>query len=197
MLFERQYASASKRHQARPPRLEVVRAAPGVLRITDTRDDKVLFYEVAGAAAQIYDACHCGLKLNEIVATTGLTSVAVKTGLTRFLRSKLVLQIDDYYLSLATRPRNELLQRFYDSDRQGLQPAKPLIESDKSEQMADLRISAPLPRWPDKLARRMCLLRAEGRLYFLSRRARLAGTHALDCDAMGASGKPFHPSRQP
>ena len=115
-FLKRQYQHEQRRNRRRRTRLEVIRAASDVLRITDTRDDKVLFYDVAGAAAQIYDACHCGLKLDEIVATTGLTSVAVKTELTRFLRSKLVLQIDDYYLSLATRPRNELLQRFYESE---------------------------------------------------------------------------------
>ena len=117
--FERHYERARARHQAQRPRLEVVRVAPDTLRITDTRDGKMLCADFSGAAARIYDACHRGLKLGKIVQTTGLSPETVKAGLARFLRSKLVLRADDDYLSLATRPRDELLRRYFVTHRQG------------------------------------------------------------------------------
>jgi len=111
--FERHFERARVRHKAQRPRLDVVRVAPDTLRITDTRNGKMLCHDFSGAAARIYDACHCGLKLGEIVQATGLSPQTVKAGLARFLRSKLVLRVDDDYLSLATRHRDELLRRFF------------------------------------------------------------------------------------
>jgi radical SAM superfamily enzyme YgiQ (UPF0313 family) len=113
-LFKRQYERAAARHEAQRPRLDVARVAPDVLRITDTRDGKMLSYDFSGAAARIYDACHCGLKLDEIVQATGLSPQTVKAKLARFMRLRLVLRVDDDYLSLAMRPRDELLRRFLD-----------------------------------------------------------------------------------
>jgi len=117
--FEREYERARAQRKARRPRLEVMRVASDTLRITDTRDGKMLCHDFSGAAAWIYDACHCGLKLGGIVQATGLPPQTVKAKLARFLHLKLVLRVDDDYLSLATRPRDELLHRFFDTRRQG------------------------------------------------------------------------------
>ena len=110
--FACEYERARARHETQQ-RLEVARVAPDALRITDTRDGKVLCYDFSGAAARIYDACHCGSKLDEIAQATGLSPQIVKAKLGRFLRLKLVLRVDDDYLSLAMRPRDELLCRFF------------------------------------------------------------------------------------
>jgi hypothetical protein len=112
--FQRQYERTSERLETQRPRLDVTRVAPDALRITDTRGGKEVCYDFSGAAARIYDACHCGLKLEEIVQTTGLSPGTVKAKLARFLRLKLVLRVDDDYLSLAMRPRDELLRRLLD-----------------------------------------------------------------------------------
>ena len=109
----RQYVRKVARQTADQPRLDVEKVDPDTLRITDTRGGKMLFYDFSGTAAQIYDACHCGLKLGEIAQATGLSPETVKAKLARFLRLKLVLCVDDYYLSLAKRPRNELLRRLF------------------------------------------------------------------------------------
>jgi radical SAM superfamily enzyme YgiQ (UPF0313 family) len=120
--FERQYARARARHKAQRPRLDVVRVAPDTLRITDTRNGARHCHDVTGAAARIYDACHRGLKFDEIVRATGLSPQTVQARLARFLRSKLVVRVDDDYLSLAIRPRDELLRRFFLFHGPGLHP---------------------------------------------------------------------------
>jgi hypothetical protein len=133
--FERQYDRARARHKAQRPRLDVVRVAPDTLRITDTRNGAMLCRDFAGAAARIYDACHRGLKLGEIAQATGLSPQTVKARLARFLRSKLVLRVDDDYLSLAIRPRDELLRRLFVRHGQGLQlPHLPTVSPGKPEQ---------------------------------------------------------------
>ena len=111
--FARQYKRRLSRQQAEPPRLDVAKTAPDTLRITDTRNGRTRFYEFSGAAAKIYDACHGGLNLGEIAQATGLSPATVQAELARFLRLKLVLRVDGYYLSLALRPRDELLRRFF------------------------------------------------------------------------------------
>jgi radical SAM superfamily enzyme YgiQ (UPF0313 family) len=113
--FARQYRRELARRKAlRPqPRLEVERVAPDTLRITDARHGKVLSYDFSAAAARIYDTCHCGLKLDEIVQATGLSLETVKAEVEQFLKLKLVLRVDDYFLSLATRPRDELVRRYF------------------------------------------------------------------------------------
>jgi radical SAM superfamily enzyme YgiQ (UPF0313 family) len=111
--FARQYARARARHEAERPRLDVARVAPDTLRLTDTRDGQRRFYEFSGAAARIYDACHGGVKLEAIAQATGLPPETVTATLARFLRLKLVLRVEDCYLSLALRPRDELLRRFF------------------------------------------------------------------------------------
>jgi radical SAM superfamily enzyme YgiQ (UPF0313 family) len=111
--FLRAYERMRARFQSQRPRLDVIRVAPDTVRITDTRDGRRHSYDFSGAAARIYDACHRGLKLEEIVEATGLSPQTAKAKLARFMRLKLVLRVDDDYLSLAMRPRDELLRRFF------------------------------------------------------------------------------------
>ena len=50
---------------------------------------------------------------DEIAAATGLSPESVRAGLALFVRLKLVLRVEDWYLSLALRPRDQLLRRFF------------------------------------------------------------------------------------
>jgi radical SAM superfamily enzyme YgiQ (UPF0313 family) len=110
--FERRYRRRQARHEVQKPRLDVVRVGRDALRIADTRDGKMLFHELSGAAARIYDGCHRPLKVKAIVEITGLSPRTVEAHLARLVRSRLVLPVGDVYLSLALRPRDELVQRF-------------------------------------------------------------------------------------
>jgi radical SAM superfamily enzyme YgiQ (UPF0313 family) len=111
--FRRQYERRLARDKTRKPRLEITRVAPDTLRIIDARHGKVLSYDFSGAAARIYDVCHRGLRLGAIVQTTGLSPETIKARLAQFLRLRLVLRVDDCFLSLATRSRDELIRRFF------------------------------------------------------------------------------------
>ena len=109
--FRRDYEAARERHARRKPRLEVARVAPGVLRITDTRDGAVRLHDLAGDAARVLDACHRGLGREALASETGLPAPAVDTALARLRRARLVLEVDGAWLALALRPRDELLAR--------------------------------------------------------------------------------------
>jgi hypothetical protein len=111
--FVRHYTREVARHRANGPRLDVVRIAPDTLRITDTRHGRMRYYDVSGDAARVYDACHAGVTLDAVARTTGLSRETITATLERFLRLKLVLRVDDAYLSLALRSRDELVRRFF------------------------------------------------------------------------------------
>ena len=131
--FTRQYKRELARHEVKPPRLDVVRIAPDTLRIADTRHGQLRYCDLSGDAARIYDVCHAGLTLDQIAQATGLALEAVTATLARFLRRRLVLRVDDSYLSLALRPRDELLVRFFSTPhpRQGTPSvALPSLESE-------------------------------------------------------------------
>jgi hypothetical protein len=82
-----------------------------VLRITDTRDGAVRLHDLAGDAALVLDACHRGLGREALARETGLPAPAVDAVLARLRRARLVLEVDDAWLALALRPRDELLAR--------------------------------------------------------------------------------------
>lgn len=111
--FRRDYERERARQEVQRPRLDLERVGPDALRITDTRAGTPTHHEISGAAARIYDACHGGLNPGEIARATGLSSGNVRAALEQFLRAKLVLRVDDGYLALATRPRDELVRRHF------------------------------------------------------------------------------------
>jgi radical SAM superfamily enzyme YgiQ (UPF0313 family) len=118
--FKRDYERERARHAIRQPRLDLERVGPDRLRITDSRDGKMSHHDVSGAAARVYDACHGGSKLDGIARATGCTPESVGAELERFLQARVMLQVDDEYLSLATRPRDELLRRYFASHGEAL-----------------------------------------------------------------------------
>jgi hypothetical protein len=123
--FARRYPREVARHRAEVPRLDVVRIAPDTLRITDTRRGQMRDYDVSGDAARIYDACHAGVTLDAINRTTGLPLETITATLARFRRLKLLLRVGDAYLSLALRPRDELVRRFFAAHGPDVAAVKP------------------------------------------------------------------------
>jgi hypothetical protein len=112
-----EFAREYKRDPAWRPddhvRLDVLRVDPDTIRITDSRTAQTRFHEFSGDAARIYDACHAGLTLDAVARGTRLTVEVVRPALAMFSRLKLLLRVDDHYLSLALRPRDELLGRLF------------------------------------------------------------------------------------
>ena len=111
--FAREYKRGLARQEASRPRLDVVRTAPDTLRLTDTRYGRMRYYDLSGDAACVYDACHAGLTPDEIAQTTRLSPETISANLARFLRLRLVVRVAGSYLSLALRPRDELLLKFF------------------------------------------------------------------------------------
>lgn len=110
--FKREYQKVMALPEDRRPRMEVIRVAPDTLHITDTRDGDLRCLELQGNAARVYDACHRGLRVEQIVQAAGLGAAAVEAEIRRLRRERLVLKVDESWLALALRPRDELLRRF-------------------------------------------------------------------------------------
>jgi radical SAM superfamily enzyme YgiQ (UPF0313 family) len=92
-------------------RLVQVRLGKSDLVITRTGREELESHRFQGADARVYDACHAGLQLEKIVQQTGLAVPLVEELLGRAIDNKLMLKVDDFYLSLALRPRDELVNR--------------------------------------------------------------------------------------
>lgn len=93
--------------------LMVHRMGKNQLHIYDNRQgfDKDFYLE--GKEAQVYDVCHQGLKISRICEITGIGIDEVLQYLKKFIKKKIILRIQDSYLSVALRPRDELIHEYY------------------------------------------------------------------------------------
>ncbi|HET6439598.1 MAG TPA: radical SAM protein [Anaeromyxobacter sp.] len=123
--FRQEYERSLMRYRNQQPRLEVIRVAPDTLHITDTRGSELCCSQIVDDEARVYDACHAGLRLDQVVRATGLATPIVQTALDRLARARLMLRVDDSWLSLATRPRDELLRNLPPPAAKGASAAVP------------------------------------------------------------------------
>jgi radical SAM superfamily enzyme YgiQ (UPF0313 family) len=107
------YEGLKARCRARPHQLTVTRIAPDRLRVLDSRFGELQEHLLIGADATIYDFCHSAHKNAPIAASTGLAAARVEEGLASLVQRKLVYETEGFYISLALRPRDELIQRYY------------------------------------------------------------------------------------
>ncbi len=89
--------------------LQVTRPEPGRLCISGTRHGHQEETLVEGLSADLYDACHGARSESELVQSTGARPVEVRRILDGFVARRLMLAVDGRFLSLATRPRGELV----------------------------------------------------------------------------------------
>ncbi len=101
----------------------VARLDEGVLLVRDSRFGRYREHLLEGELARILDACHGGLRQEEIGKAAGLGAEPVRRGLSRLLEDKLVFQTEDFYLTLALRPRQELVDAFLAAEAAGRLPA--------------------------------------------------------------------------
>ncbi|MFO0665260.1 MAG: radical SAM protein [Polyangiaceae bacterium] len=87
------------------------------LRIDDTRFGRVARHILAGDVAKIYGVCHGGLTLQRIERETKLGPDVVRQHVADLVERKLILRTDDSYLSLALRPRDELINNYMAVER--------------------------------------------------------------------------------
>jgi len=107
------YEGLKARCRSRPHELTVTRIAPGRLRILDSRFGELQEHLLAGAEATIHDFCHSARKKEHIEAGTGLSAAHVEEGLASLVERKLLYDTEGFYISLALRPRDELIQCYY------------------------------------------------------------------------------------
>lgn len=114
--FSAWHKKFSRDEQTLAAKLTVTRLDRGLLLVKDTRFGRFREYRLEGVLAAVFDACHGGLKLEEIAKATGLGREAIEGALARLLEDKLVLRTEDYHLTLALRGRQELIDSFMASN---------------------------------------------------------------------------------
>ena len=90
--------------------MTVKRLKDGRLQIEDKRGVKKKIFYLKGDEVTIHDAGHAGPSLGKLVALTGLPEKRVLNLCEKMMKKGLLLKTDEYYLSLALRPREELIQ---------------------------------------------------------------------------------------
>jgi len=115
--LEEWYDALKAQCRVNPPELTVRRIAPGRLRVFDSRFEQVHEHILVGADAMLLDVCHSPSRKVRIVADTGLAAAAVEEGLAALVARKLLYESEGVYISLPLRPRDELIQRYYQSRR--------------------------------------------------------------------------------
>ena len=106
------YEGAKALSRSRPQDLTVRRIEPDCLRVQDTRFGNSQEHLLTDADATIYDSRHSPLRTDHIVARTGLTASRVEEGLASLVERKLLYETEGFYISLALRPRDELVRRY-------------------------------------------------------------------------------------
>ncbi len=115
--LDKWYEGLKVQCRARPHELRVTRLGPDRLRVLDSRFGELQEHLLTGTDATIHDFCHAARKKEHIEVGTGLSSARVEEGLARLLERKLLYDSEGFYISLALRPRDELIQSYYQKVR--------------------------------------------------------------------------------
>ena len=107
------YEDLKARCRSHPHQLAVTRIAPDRLRVLDSRFGELREHLLDGADAMIHDFCHAPRKKEHIESGTGLSAAHVGEGLASLVQRKLLYDTEGFYISLALRPRDELIQCYY------------------------------------------------------------------------------------
>lgn len=92
-------------------------------RLTDTRGGETRHTVVAGPAARVLDACHKPSTVEEIVEATALDVDVIRAAIAELAEHRALLHLDDEYITVALRPKTELLATFETTRRTKLRPA--------------------------------------------------------------------------
>ncbi|MDC0678361.1 radical SAM protein [Sorangium atrum] len=95
------------------PAMEVHRVSPGELLIRDERSGDLVETVLDGELACIYDLCHAGMEPGRAAAAAGLQQEKVLRLLGELVERRLALEVEGHFISLALRPRDELLRNHY------------------------------------------------------------------------------------
>jgi hypothetical protein len=110
--FADQYERQAETQEKNPCNLTVQRLAPGSLHLFDSRYGRRNECFLKGEQAAIYEACHAGLTADEIQRQTGCSKRVVAQTVEMMTRNKLMIHVDGHFLSLALRPRDQLIAAY-------------------------------------------------------------------------------------
>ncbi|MBI1787287.1 MAG: radical SAM protein [Acidobacteria bacterium] len=108
--FRSWYAEHLKSVVSRRPVFTVEKKTEDELLVVDSRFGQNLRYSLAGPHARIFGLCHSALKAAQIEERSGLRPEAVKSILAELVDGCMVVEVGGRYLSLALRPRQELVE---------------------------------------------------------------------------------------
>lgn len=119
--FQLWYADHVRAIAARavPPSFTVERVGDDQLLLVDTRFDRTSEHTLRGERSRIYAACHKPGDANQIAERCGLAVQTVERELADLTAKRLLIQIGEQYLSIAFRPRAELVENLRHKLRSG------------------------------------------------------------------------------
>lgn len=94
--------------------MTATRYGPDEILIRDGRYGYIKDYHLYGDRARIYHLSHQGSTLESLSADTGLPLDVLEKNLSWLIVRKLLVKLDGFYISLALRPRDELVQNYHD-----------------------------------------------------------------------------------
>jgi hypothetical protein len=83
--------------------------------IRDGRYDEIKEYHLLGDTARIYNLCHQGATLQTLSRDTGLPSTTIEKILSWLVGKQLAVELDEFYIALALRPRDELIHNYVEA----------------------------------------------------------------------------------
>lgn len=122
--------------------LTQIRLDANTLCVDDSRFGTFVRHVLVGDVAKVYDACHGGLNLERIGRVTQLSPELVLEHVTTLLEKKILLRTEDSYLSIALRPREELINNYVAAERER--------DSHVTDDVASTQERAPAPQTTPK-----------------------------------------------
>ncbi len=139
--FRQWYDAHVNELAVRRPAFTVERKGDEELLVTDTRFGASLEYSLRGAPARVFTFCHNVTKAAQIEQRCRLKADVVRSILAEFVERSMVVKVGDRYLSLALRPRQELVEN--------------LLRKKRSEETGDRSALPPLAAIPGDSAFRI------------------------------------------
>ena len=93
--------------------LNVKRLSERAILIKDNRFGKIEEHIYSGDAERVYTQCHKGQTVEQLNKETGIAASNVQKILNSFVKKRLMISSNDRYLSIALRPKEELINNYY------------------------------------------------------------------------------------
>ena len=93
--------------------LNVQRISKNTILIRDGREDNIKEYKYENECEKVYTSCHKAKTVNELVSELKIKKEKIKQILKEFTEKRLIAKANNKYLSIATRPSDELINNYF------------------------------------------------------------------------------------